>query len=357
MTYHQHYGRENVVRNNILVNGRNFQVSVHRIEPHLSCTFENNIVYFRTGKLFWQPELGDRKLASDRNVYWNAEGAPFDFMGLSFADWQAKGLDAQSVIEDPQFVDPANLDFRLKPDSPALKLGFRPFDYTEAGLHGDPDWVAGAKALRYEPVQFAPDPPPPPPLSLAEDFEDYPVGAPPLNAQVNVENKGDAIAVTDETAASGKQCLKLTDTEGLQYSFNPHLVYNPGYEEGTAVCELDLRLEAGAELWHEWRDWTEPNYTVGPRLQIKDGQVLAADRPLLTVPVGEWLHLRLEAGLGADTTGAWRLEVTVPGEPPQQFEDLPFINGGWSRATWIGFVSNATTRTTLYLDNLRMGLR
>jgi len=31
------------------------------------------------------------------------------------------------------FVDPAHDDFHLKPDSPALRLGFKPFDYTQAG--------------------------------------------------------------------------------------------------------------------------------------------------------------------------------------------------------------------------------
>lgn len=47
---------------------------------------------------------------------------------------QGDGVDLHSVAADPLFVDPANGDFRLKPDSPALKMGFVPFDMSKVGL-------------------------------------------------------------------------------------------------------------------------------------------------------------------------------------------------------------------------------
>jgi hypothetical protein len=47
---------------------------------------------------------------------------------------QRDGGDTHSLAVDPLFVDPANGDFRLRPDSPALKLGFTPIDWSEAGL-------------------------------------------------------------------------------------------------------------------------------------------------------------------------------------------------------------------------------
>ncbi|NPV45843.1 MAG: right-handed parallel beta-helix repeat-containing protein [Armatimonadetes bacterium] len=356
MTYHQHYGRENTIRNNILVNGRDVQLSCHRVEPHLSHTFERNIVYFRTGKLFWQGSFDGRQLRYDNNVYWNAAGAPFDFMGLSFADWQAQGLDTHSVIADPLFVDAEKLDFRLRPESPALKLGFVPFDWSQAGVYGDTAWVAKARALTYPPVQFAPDPPPTPPLTVSDDFEAYPVGAPPLDATVNSEGKGDSIVVTEETAAEGKQSLRFADQPDLQMYFNPHLVYNPNYAEGTARCSFDVRLEPGAELWYEWRDWSANPYLTGPSLQMAGGVAKVGDRVLTPYPEGQWIHVEVTATLGAKATGTWDLTITLPGQDPQHFADLPVGSPGWTTLTWVGFVSSAKAQVVWYLDNVRIAM-
>ena len=47
--------------------------------------------------------------------------------------WQMDGADRHSAVADPRFVDGAKGDFRLKPDSPALKLGFKPIPYERIG--------------------------------------------------------------------------------------------------------------------------------------------------------------------------------------------------------------------------------
>jgi len=64
------------------------------------------------------------KSLMDNNLYWSTEGeAPIrDFIN----SWHQKGWDKNSVVADPLFVDVKNFDFRLKSDSPALKMGFKP---------------------------------------------------------------------------------------------------------------------------------------------------------------------------------------------------------------------------------------
>jgi hypothetical protein len=52
----------------------------------------------------------------------------------SLAQWQALGYDTHSVFADPLFIDPANGDYRVRPESPALNLGFENFDISGAGL-------------------------------------------------------------------------------------------------------------------------------------------------------------------------------------------------------------------------------
>ena len=47
------------------------------------------------------------------------------------------GIETHSISTDPLFVDMDNGDFRLKPGSPALKLGFKQIDMTKIGLTSD----------------------------------------------------------------------------------------------------------------------------------------------------------------------------------------------------------------------------
>jgi len=55
----------------------------------------------------------------------------------SLKEWQGLGFDEHSVFEDPLFEDPSNRDFRVRPESPALKLGFKNFEMGQWGLTSD----------------------------------------------------------------------------------------------------------------------------------------------------------------------------------------------------------------------------
>jgi hypothetical protein len=79
------------------------------------------------------------------NLWWQAEGA-IDFNGMDFRAWQASGRDVEGAVADPLFRDPAARDFRLKRGSPAEALGFKPFDFSGAGVYGSRAWRQRAKA-------------------------------------------------------------------------------------------------------------------------------------------------------------------------------------------------------------------
>ena len=49
-------------------------------------------------------------------------------------DWREMGYDLHSIYADPMFIDPENGDYRVKPESPAIKLGFRNFKMGTWGL-------------------------------------------------------------------------------------------------------------------------------------------------------------------------------------------------------------------------------
>lgn len=147
-SFHQHYGRNNVLRNNILAFSRQCQVALTRAEPHLSFTAERNIIYWNQGPVFakYGATLNETgKINWVDNFWWMAKGAP-SFNGKTFAEWQAKGRDLHGLVADPLFEDADRRDFRLKPGSPVVKAGFRPFDISAAGVYGDAAWIRRADA-------------------------------------------------------------------------------------------------------------------------------------------------------------------------------------------------------------------
>ena len=159
-TYHQHYGRENIIRNNILAFSMDGQIQRSRVEDHLSFTFENNIVIWKEGPLVAAGSLNDDQVKLRNNLYWNNSGKPVDFQGMTLEQRQEHGWDVGSIVADPQFVDAEHFDFHLKPGSPASPIGFKPFDYSEAGVYGEKRGPIFPSHFDFRHVEFAPEPPP-----------------------------------------------------------------------------------------------------------------------------------------------------------------------------------------------------
>ena len=369
--FHQHYGKENILRNNIFAFSLEGQLQRTRVEPHLSFTFENNIILWKEGTLF-SGQWKDTNVVLRSNLYWNGGKEPVKFQGKSFEEWQRAGKDAGSLIADPKFANAARFDFRLESDSPALKLGFKPFDqcFTPilqhsmgpslhfpappvAGVYGDRAWVKLSRNAKFPPAERPPEPPPRPPLTFNQDFDSLPVGAPPADARIEVEKKGDSIAVTDETAASGKHSLKITDAPGLKYAYDPHFYYDPRHTNGVTRFTFDIRVEPGAMLFHEWRSEGNP-YRVGPSIWIGGGKLRVQGKEMLAIPASQWVHFEISAGLGAQSTGTWDLIVTLPGESPRRFAGLKNGSPDWKTLHWFGFCSTADAKTVFYLDNLML---
>ena len=74
-----------------------------------------------------------------RNLYWRASPSaaalqfPSTQAPTSFAEWQASGRDAGSVVADPLIADAAAGNWSLLPGSPALAMGFQQVDVSDVG--------------------------------------------------------------------------------------------------------------------------------------------------------------------------------------------------------------------------------
>jgi parallel beta-helix repeat protein len=188
-----HGGQHNLIENNIVVDATsNATVWVLPISKKVEYTgfsgqvgyfgdlrsaflfgnrFCNNIIYYKQGRytkpttLFDLRPRGDDSQSkgntryviseSNRNVFFRHDNGECivteitqqetqsqvrDVLkSFSVAEWQEKGFDLNSVQADPLFLDPDRDDYRLKPESPALRLGFVPTDIAKIGIRAEHD--------------------------------------------------------------------------------------------------------------------------------------------------------------------------------------------------------------------------
>lgn len=154
----------NVIRNNIFASSAWHAIWRWARQKGEPSRFERNIVYLTQGELFHE-DAGrtDFQTAWDKNLYWRTDGVPPDFYGLSFDEWRAKGLDRQSVVADPKFVNAAGGDYRLAPDSPAPSaIGFEPVDTAACGLRNDMKRMSRGRQTKFSPTMLPAVPRPPP---------------------------------------------------------------------------------------------------------------------------------------------------------------------------------------------------
>ena len=140
-----HGGQNNVIQNNILIEGHDHQVRLQPRDDFMKGNrFRNNIVVYsrpEAALIFSWNDRRDLFSEWDANVYWLRGGDLNTVAGRvtplgSYAEWRAAGFDATSVVADPLFVDAAADDYRLQPGSPALPLGFVPIPVAKIGPDG-----------------------------------------------------------------------------------------------------------------------------------------------------------------------------------------------------------------------------
>jgi parallel beta-helix repeat protein len=363
--YLHHYGRENRVINNIFALSHVGQLRKAREEEHISVFFERNIVYCNNGRIF-AGEWDNNQFRLNRNCYWDTSGGGIVFPGKDsrFESWQRSGQDADSIVADPLFHDPANGDFRLRSKSPAIaKLGFKPIDMMQIGLYGPKGWVKAARdaapPARSMPVSSDSRP-------IVCDFEDVPVGQIPEFATLDkgTMKTGATIEVTDRKARSGKHSLLFQDATGLRNTRNPSLVLEPYYRQGVLCVAFDLCLEPGFSLQLQWR---QDPFQVGPDFYIAPdgGLYLNPDheffknlkkdqmgRKVAELPNNHWQHFEILCPLGRQADGTYSLSITDDAGQTQRWDKVAFTNPGFQRLDWLGFFSQADAATACYMDNL-----
>ena len=152
--FHQHYGKDNVIRNNILAWCEWQLLQWTRVEDHRSFTFAGNIVLSDGFPLIGHQDAWRHGEADfDRNCFWDITDSHPTFDGMTLEEFREL-RDPKTIVADPMFNDPLRGDFTFKSLKTARKIGFKPFDYSEAGVIGDDSWKAKARMRPEEIEEF-----------------------------------------------------------------------------------------------------------------------------------------------------------------------------------------------------------
>jgi hypothetical protein len=73
----------------------------------------------------------------------NVDTPPRRVLVIAQVEWQTS---ARQHWQQQFEIAPKQGDFHLQKDSPALPLGFVPWDYDQAGLIGEPEWTERAES-------------------------------------------------------------------------------------------------------------------------------------------------------------------------------------------------------------------
>lgn len=383
--FHQHYGYYNTVRNNIFAFGKNAQIQRSRPEKRTSFLYENNIIV-------WNPESakllhgtkynwddvkdrghGDPKIAyvMRKNLYWPTGGKmPSVVDDWTFQDWQKQGRDGGSIVADPLFEDLAKRDFRLKPESPALKLGFKPWDLTLAGVRADGPkgkaWRDLALSAKFEKWDEDSKPWPSPPWSIPLKTFDFAAdGTIPIlgsSADLPKNNPAASIGVSGEASSpipvagapssgsSAKKSLKIQDAADLTPAWLPVFNINAKWPEGPIRITFDMMSQPEADWFFEIRDG---EFAAGPYFSWKSGKLTAGNSPrtpLADIPAGEWFRATLTATPG---DGKWNLEIIRQDGSKSEFKDLP-CKASWAKPKTALWSAISNQKTAFFIDNVAL---
>ncbi len=142
-SFHQHYGKDNILRNNIFALSDEGQIRVTRNEEHNELHLTGNIILTNGTPAY--VDIREGKFTDDSNVYWDLKNGKYVFgstesVSSSLSDkmydslLKSTGYHQNAVYENPQLRNPQNGDFSIADGNEAVeKIGFTVWNYTEAG--------------------------------------------------------------------------------------------------------------------------------------------------------------------------------------------------------------------------------
>ena len=106
---------------------------VQKIQRNIFYESKDTINYYRISYRASEGISKPEDCNADKNIFYCAQNID---VAKNYVESKRKdGIEINSLIEDPLFVDIENQNFRLKSNSPAFKLGFKQIEMSNIGLN------------------------------------------------------------------------------------------------------------------------------------------------------------------------------------------------------------------------------
>jgi hypothetical protein len=346
---HLHFGRDNVIVDNLFAGGEPGELMVRRSDPgRTRLRFENNVLVAST-----QSILNGYVTSADVSLAGNLLLTQGDKPPVSESSCRAGCTPANGAVRvesAPRSVSIVGLDAARRRDLDSIvgSAGVLPSGRNPPDTFSDVNRMGWALA----PVSNAPRErrlmaaAKPIVISPAE----LPGGVRP--PEFTYQPKGDAtgIRVVRDASAPGGACLMMEDGPQFANKYDPHMHMKLDFSDGGMAVSFPVRIDAGADFIHEWRDDAIP-YRTGPALRISSAGLEVGGKVLLQVEPGDWLRISIRARMG-ERSKVWQLSVQDARQRTHTFADLGFKSADWGQLKWLGFISNAAQRSLICIGQL-----
>lgn len=340
--FHQHYGKDNIIENNIFYDQIEDQLKLTRVEEHTSFIFRNNLVVYLTGNLV-NDKWNTGKIEASKNLYWTPKQNPV-FYNQSLKKLQSSGKEKGSIIADPQFTDAKNLDFRISDSTQISKIEFKPFELQQVGVIGNQNWIKKARERNLPSFKLGLPIAPPPIMPISDNFELDLLNQLPNGIYLSPEN---VKYFTISHKPNGKgQCLKIQDKPDLTPSYHPHLNYRlSNKQEQISSINLELFTLPETDIILELRHYPKNGkYLVGPKLQIRKEQLSIKNLNSTDFQSETWIQVYLDLD-------KMNLSLISPGSETVHLK-LSSEHQDFQHANWFGITFPAKKTNHAYLDNV-----
>ena len=137
--FHQHYGSNNTVKNNIFAYGEkaNLLISSVKKPEDIQLSFENNIVLVSKGEAISGGALENGRFVFKDNCFYHVNSQDLTVNGLPLESWM-EDQNFSFQTDDPRLRNPEQGNFGFKSKRVARKIGFKTINTTQAGANWHP---------------------------------------------------------------------------------------------------------------------------------------------------------------------------------------------------------------------------